>query len=313
MKVRPEEKIWGGMQHNAGVLSRAEPPPPQSYIMAALEMAKIKKVVLSLITVLTGYLCAVKTSCDFPFLLALLGGSALSLSGAAAMNQWIERERDKKMERTRSRPIPSGRILPTEAAVIGSLLLGSGLCVLLLKTNLLTAVLAAGGAFVYVVIYPILKSRSVLATHAGAICGAIPPLMGWTAATDSVSGAGAAMFVILFIWQIPHFMAESSLFREDFQRGEYRNLPVMDPAGTATGNVIIFHIIALFPAIHLLITHGIIGTTGFLLSSVSGAVFLVVGILFQAKKTRGAAQFLFRYSIFYLSLLLLIIIVSVLV
>lgn len=313
MKIKPEEKIWEGGSETAGPAQRLEPPPPQPYLLAVLELTKIKKVILSLITVLAGYLCAMKTGYEPNGLAELLVGSGLSLAGAAALNQWIERERDKLMERTRTRPVPSGKILPLEAAAIGAILLASGLATLAMKTNFLTAALAAGGALFYVVIYPVMKSRSIMATHAGAVCGAIPPLMGWTAATGSVSGPGAALFAILFLWQIPHFMAESSLFREDFMRGGYRNLPVIDPTGLATSNIIIFHIICLFPACRALEKYGVIGVAGLAASFVACAVFLVVALAFRARKTRGSAALLFRSSIACLSILLAVTILSSLI
>ena len=152
-------------------------------------------------------------------------GSALMACGAAALNQLIEREHDAKMRRTEGRPLPSGRLQPDTVLLFGGFSSMAGLIYLAFGVNLLTSLLGAATLVTYVFVYTPLKRVTWLNTTVGAIPGALPPLMGWTAATGELAGAGWALFAILFFWQIPHFLAIAWMYREDYARAEIPMLP----------------------------------------------------------------------------------------
>jgi protoheme IX farnesyltransferase len=150
--------------------------------------------------------------------IALLLGTTLVVAAANALNNFLEREVDARMRRTRDRPLPSGRLEPWVAVAVGLVLPALALPALALYTNPLTAALAALALFTYVVVYTPMKQRSSLALFVGAVPGAIPPLMGWTAATGTLDAGGLALFALLFCWQLPHFLAISLYLEQDYVR-----------------------------------------------------------------------------------------------
>ncbi len=164
----------------------------------------------------------------------LLPGIALASAGAGALNHWAERDRDARMRRTRSRPLPSGRLSPGAALWLGIGLAGAGGVLLALLVNPLTATLAMASVVLYLAVYTPLKSRSTWNTLVGTVPGALPALCGWTAATGAIGWRGAATFAILAAWQMPHALAIAWIHREDYERGGFRMLPSADPSGLAT-------------------------------------------------------------------------------
>ncbi|HEY4641955.1 MAG TPA: heme o synthase, partial [Thermoanaerobaculia bacterium] len=204
-----------------------------------LELSKSRIVMMVLITTAAGYLFAAQ-HVDWMLLLNTLLGTALVAAGTNALNQYVERDHDAKMRRTRLRPLPDGRIAPRAAlifsisiSIIGTLYLG-------LAVNWLTAALGAFTLTTYIFIYTPLKRVSTICTLIGAIPGAIPPLMGWTAATGVLGTGGWIVFGILFFWQLPHFMAISWMYRDDYARGGFAMLAVRDDDGATTARHAVF-------------------------------------------------------------------------
>ena len=210
-------------------------------------LIKARLTSLVLITTLVGFYCGSTSPVDYWVMLHALLGTALVAWGAAALNQWLEREPDSRMRRTENRPIPSGRLTPDAVLIIGALLSILGLLDLLFWVNKLTAFLGAITLASYLFIYTPLKKVTTLNTLIGAVPGAIPPLMGWTAARNEMSAAGWSLFAILFIWQLPHFMAIAWLYREDYARGGFKMLPIADPDGSKTAAQAVLHSIGLIP------------------------------------------------------------------
>jgi protoheme IX farnesyltransferase len=256
------------------------------------------------ITAAVGYYVASHGAFDWKAFLHLMGGTLLSSAGAAAFNMLVERRLDAKMDRTKSRPLAAGRMAPAEAAVFGSVLCVVGLTWLAIGTNLLTAGLSAATMFSYLALYTPLKTKSSVCTLVGAIPGALPPVMGWAAARGSVEIGGWILFLILFFWQLPHFLALAWMYREDYARGGFPMLPVEEPTGASTGRQVVLQTLALL--VVSLLPYGFqMAGDGYLVASlVLGAAFLGFGVAFAAERSRDRASRLFLASITYLPLLL---------
>jgi protoheme IX farnesyltransferase len=256
------------------------------------------------ITAAVGYYVASHGVFDWKTFLHLMGGTLLSSAGAAAFNMIVERKLDARMDRTKSRPLAAGRLAPAEAVVFGSLLCVVGLTWLAIGTNLLTAGLSAATMFSYLALYTPLKTKSSVCTLVGAIPGALPPVMGWAAARGSVEIGGWILFLILFFWQLPHFLALAWMYREDYARGGFPMLPVEEPTGASTGRQVVLQTLALL--VVSLLPYGFqMAGDGYLVASlVLGAGFLGFGVAFAAERSRDRASRLFLASITYLPLLL---------
>lgn len=268
------------------------------------ELFKSRLTTLVLLTTAVGFHLGARGRMNFGLLFHTLCGTALVAAGAAALNQWLEREHDARMTRTEDRPLPSGRMQPDTALIIGGVATAAGLIHLALLVNLLTSVIGAITSISYLFIYTPLKRVTPLNTVIGAIPGALPPLMGWTASRGYVSAEGWSLFAILFFWQLPHFLAIAWLYREDYAKGGFMMLPVVDPQGTRTGRQAVSHTlglltISLFPVL-LGLTGGLYLAGALLL----GGVFLAAAIRFARHLSRPSARQLFLVSIIYLPLLL---------
>jgi protoheme IX farnesyltransferase len=194
------------------------------------ELTKPRLSLMSVATVVLGYLAA-GPRIELVLFFALTGGTTLAAFGAAALNQWWERDADARMERTANRPLAAGRIGSMAGLAYGLTLALAGCGLLLWKVDLLVASLTALTVVLYVLAYTPLKRVTPLATEIGAIPGALPPLIGWLAAGAGFSTMGWVLFAILFAWQLPHFMAISWMCREDYERGGFAMLAVRDPSG----------------------------------------------------------------------------------
>jgi heme o synthase len=237
--------------------------------------------------------------------LAVLG-TGLAAGGAAALNQVLEVDRDAKMERTRGRPLPTGRISRLHALVLGILMALAGLGILNELVNSLTAALGLANLVIYLGLYTPLKPRTSLNTLVGAVCGALPPVMGWTAAANELTVGAALLATILFVWQIPHFLSLAWLCRDDFARAGYRMLPVIDPTGRLTCLNIVMYSLALLPLGVAVSLHGM---TGYLFGAASLALgfgLFLLALRLLATKTRTNARRVFLASIAYLPLLLIL-------
>ena len=231
-------------------------------------------------------------------------GTALASCGSAVLNHVVERDVDGLMERTRHRPLPTGRIKPQAALSFGFLLLLSGVFFLLFTVGLLTAFLALLSAFLYVVVYTPMKRHNWLNTSLGAVPGALPPVGGWTAATGTIDPGAVVLFLILFAWQHPHFYAIAWMFRDDYRRGGLKMLPVVEPDGTSTCWQVVGYSILLLIFSTLPSFMGLTGSFYLAGSIVLGALLLVSGLAFGITRSMPAARRLLKASVFYLPLLL---------
>jgi len=274
-----------------------------------LELSKSRIVLMVLITASAGYLFAAHRVEPLLMLHALLG-TALVAAGTNALNQYVEREHDAKMHRTRTRPLPGGRISPRAALLFSSGIAVLGTLYLGLTVNWLTAALGAFTLTSYIFVYTPLKRISTINTIIGAIPGAIPPLMGWTAATNHIGLGGWIIFGILFLWQLPHFMAISWLHREDYARGGFAMLSVRDQDGAAVARQAIYYTLALLPVSIAPALFGMTGTVYLIGSILAGAALLASTIRFFFDRGTKNARGLFMISNLYLLTVMLLLVVN---
>ncbi len=270
-----------------------------------LELSKSRIVLMVLITTAAGYAIGAR---DFSTLALIntLVGTALVAAGTNALNQYVERDLDAKMNRTRRRPLPAGAITPraallfsTAIAIIGTLYLG-------LAVNWLTAFLGAFTLTSYIFVYTPLKRVSTVCTIIGAVPGAIPPLMGWTAATGALGLGGWIAFAVLFFWQLPHFMAISWIYREDYGRGGFQMLSVNDVEGRRVGREAVLYSIALLLVSVAPSFAGMAGVTYLIVSAAASAAMLVASIRFLNERTTKKARTLFMSSNIYLLIMMVL-------
>jgi protoheme IX farnesyltransferase len=230
-------------------------------------------------------------------------GTALVAGGASALNQFWEHDTDRRMRRTRMRPLPDSRLAPQDALWFGVLLAAAGTAELVLFVNVLTAAVAAVTLISYVLIYTPLKRRTSFSTIVGAIPGALPAMIGWTAATNSLSAAGWVLFGIVFMWQMPHFLALAWMFREDYANAGFPLLPVLQPDGRTTGRQAVLYSAGLLPVSLLPMAVGL-STAYYLAGAITlGAILFVLSLEFASSRSMGAAARLFYGTILYLPLL----------
>jgi len=264
-----------------------------------LALSKSRIVMMVLITAAAGYFFGAQ-HVDWMLLLNTLLGTALVAAGTNALNQYIERDHDAKMRRTRLRPLPDGRISPRAALVFSVAISILGTLYLGLAVNWLTAGLGAFTLITYIFIYTPLKRVSTICTLIGAIPGAIPPLMGWTAATGVLGTGGWIIFAILFFWQLPHFMAISWMYRDDYARGGFAMLAVRDDDGVATAGHAVFYSFALFIVSALPSFFGLATYVYLAGAIVAGSALTFVSFAFLASRTPIRARRLFMASNIYL-------------
>ena len=240
---------------------------------------------------------------NVPIMIAAVAGTALVAGGAAALNQVYERDTDALMRRTRMRPLPDGRVPAADARIFGLLLSVAGLALLFARTNVLAAALALATLVVYLIIYTPMKRRSPIATLVGAVPGALPPLIGWVASNGRLSLGGGALFLIVFLWQIPHFMAIAWLYREDYGKAGFPMLPVIEPDGRRTGRQAVLYAAALVPVSLIPTIVGLSGIAYAAVAVVLGAALLALAAGFAATRSEQSARRLFLASIAYLPLI----------
>jgi len=274
-----------------------------------LQMTRPRIGVMALFTVAVGFLLASSPDVRIGLLLHTLIGTGLVASGASALNQWLERKTDARMKRTADRPLPSGRVYPIEALLFGSLLGIVGITYLALMLPGPAAAIVAAITFIsYVGVYTPLKPYSVWNTVVGAVPGALPPVIGWCAARETVGIEAVALFLIMFVWQLPHFFAIAWLYRDDYAAGGLRMLPAVDPTGRLTAKAMIGGCLLLLP---VTMVPSMVGLTGpFYLA---GAIFLSVcflncAIQFRKATTRTNARHVLRSSLFYLTGIMLLLV-----
>ncbi|OGQ92051.1 MAG: protoheme IX farnesyltransferase [Deltaproteobacteria bacterium RIFOXYA2_FULL_55_11] len=271
-----------------------------------LELTKPRVSLMVLVTMFVGFYLGSEHGAGYLRLIETLIGTALAAGGTLALNQFLERRADALMARTRHRPLPDGRMQPTEALLFGVGLVAAGLLILALTVNALSALVTASIVGSYLFIYTPLKQRSSLCGVVGAVPGALPPVIGWTAATGGLSIEAWVLFAIMFFWQIPHTLAIARLYRDDFAKAGIQFLPVIESDGWTTGRQIITHSLALLVVSLLPTLLGLAGTVYFLAALLLGSGFLWYGIGLAISQSLAAARRLLLASLIYLPLLLVV-------
>ncbi len=268
------------------------------------DLFKARLTTLVLLTTLVGFYLGTRGSMDYWLMLHALLGTGMLAAGAAALNQLIEREHDAKMERTETRPLPSGRLTPATVLIVGGAISAGGMIYLAFAVNYLTSLLGAVTLLSYLFVYTPLKRITPFNTIIGAVPGALPPLMGWTAVRGEISAGGWALFAILFFWQLPHFLAIAWIYRDEYAKAGYAMLPMVDATGQKTGRQAVSHTLGLLTMSLFPVVLGLVGSMYCIASLVLGFAFLGLAIHFASKLTERSARLLFFASIIYLPLML---------
>lgn len=276
------------------------------------QLTKARLSALVLVTTAVGFVLASAgpAPINWPAMLWTILGTALCAGCASALNQVWEIKRDARMHRTLQRPLPSGRMSALHAFLAAILMGYAGLCMLALGANLFAAGLALLTILLYVFAYTPLKPRTSLNTLVGAVCGAIPPMIGWVAAAGHLAGGAWILGAILFVWQIPHFFALAWLYREDYQRGGFAMLPVLDRDGRITTQVVVLTSLLLIP-LGLLAT--LLNVAGFVAAAgslVLGLWLLILCLRLHFNRSDANARRVFIASIIYLPLLLALMVID---
>jgi heme o synthase len=303
--VKPAvEMPIGSLAAAETVVGRTSPATIQKRRTADfLTLTKPRLNLLVLITTLGGLYLAVPEGVALLTLAHTLIGTAFVAGGAAALNQVLERDTDSLMRRTRMRPLPDGRLQPGEGLGFGLVLSVLGLIELGMGVNIVAAFVAAVTLGSYLLLYTPLKRRTWLSTLIGAFPGALPPVIGWTAATGHISFPALALFGIVFLWQIPHFLAIAWLYREDYARAGIPLLPVVEPDGRSTGRQALLYAAALVPVSVSPAFVGLANGPYVAIASVLSLALLVLTAWFAHERSTASARRLFLASITYLPLL----------
>lgn len=275
------------------------------------DLAELTKVRITLMVVITagiGYLLGMRGSASLSSgwltAVAALAGTALACMGASTLNQVYERDTDGRMHRTRHRPIPAGRVSMRRALLLGLVLGALGVGLLALLTTAAAAAVATATIFSYVLIYTPMKRLHSTSLIVGAVPGALPPVIGYAAATGQLGLAGWLVFAIMFIWQVPHFLAIAWLYREDYARGGFPMLPVTDPSGRVTFAQMLLWCLLLIPVSLLPTVHGYSGATYAAVAMACGLGFMACAVLLVLRRERLHARLTFFASLIYLPLVL---------
>jgi len=277
---------------------------------AYLELTKPRITFLIVLTSAAGFGLASRSAVDYVALLSALFGIALLSSGIATLNQYAERDLDALMRRTANRPLPSGKVAPWEALAFGAGLTIAAEIYLLVLVNPLTALLGLTVIAGYLFGYTPLKTRSSLSTIVGAFPGAVPPLIGWSAATGTLSIEAWVLFAILFLWQFPHFLAIAWMYREDYSRAGILMLPVVEPDGRVTAQQIVVYTLMLVPVSLLPTVLGLSGRVYFFGALILGLLFLYSSVRAAFSMSRQQARQLLLASVLYLPLLFILMVAN---
>jgi protoheme IX farnesyltransferase len=265
-----------------------------------LELTKPRITSMVVFTALVGFVTASPGSPWSALLAWALAGTGLVAAGASVLNQVMERDTDALMLRTRDRPLPSGRVRPAEARAFGALLTVAGLAGLFWLCGPLAAAVAFATWASYLFLYTPLKRRTPLATLVGAVPGALPPVIGWAAARGSLDAGAFILFAILFLWQVPHFLAIAWLYRDDYARAGFPMLPVLDREGTFTSRQAVVHSLALLIVSLAPAAAGLAGPAYLAGAIVLGAALIVFALRLARARDLVAARALFLASVLYL-------------
>jgi protoheme IX farnesyltransferase len=298
------------LRTSAVSVAERSPLSVRERVAAYAELTKPRITFLIVLTSAAGFALASPGSIDYLALLRSLLGIALLSSGIATLNQYAERELDGLMRRTANRPLPAGRLAPWEALAFGAAITIVAEIYLLILVNPLSAVLGLTVIAGYLFAYTPLKTRTSLSTLVGAFPGAVPPLIGWTAARGSLSLEGWILFAILFLWQFPHFLAIAWMYREDYSRAGILMLPVVEPDGRVTAQQIVVYTLMLLPVSLLPTVMGMSGKVYFVGAIVLGLLFLYSSLRAAFSMSRQQARRLLLASVLYLPLLFILMVLN---
>ena len=279
-------------------------------LLAYVELTKPRIAFLLVLTSAAGFYLATKESFNTILFINSMIGITLLAFGVATLNQWVERDIDPLMERTEKRPLPSKRVTPTEALVFGLVQCAVAEAYLFFLVNGLTAVLGLVVIVGYVLVYTPLKTRTSASTAIGAIPGALPPLMGWTAAANEITLGAWALFAMQFLWQFPHFFAIAWMYRDQYKKAGILMLPVVEPSGALTFRQIILFTIMLVPVSIAPFIFGISGTVFLVGAILLGLWFLYAGVRSALDRSNERARTLLLVSVIYLPLLFILMVAN---
>ncbi|MBU0676581.1 MAG: heme o synthase [Verrucomicrobia bacterium] len=271
-------------------------------ISAYIELTKPRILLMVLVTTALGFFLGAQGEGDLALLAWTLFGTGLSVGGSGALNQYLERDTDAVMERTKGRPLPSGVLLPFHALAFGTLAVLTGVLVLLWRVNLLTAFLVLLAAFLYVLVYTPMKKLTWFHTSVGAIPGAIPPMAGFASAAGSLDVGAWILFGVLFTWQHPHFYSIAWMLRDDYAKASVRVLPLVDPTGNRTRRQVALHLLVLLVLSVLPSVLGLSGAVYLVGTALLGCWMLWVGYGFIKETNHHSARRLLKASVLYLPL-----------
>jgi len=290
--------------------AQAEQRPTRRRVVDFLSLTRPRVVLMVLVTTFVGFSLGSQGAPDWFRLLKTLFGMALAAGGTAALNQYLERDVDRKMARTRLRPLPDGRLKPPEALAFGVAITACGLLALTLLVDPLSGLITAISVVSYLFLYTPLKRKSPLCTLIGAIPGALPPVAGWAATRGELGIEAWVLCAILFLWQIPHSLAIAWLYRNDYAQAGFRLLSVIDPDGRSMGRPIVSHCLALLIVGILPTVIGLTGSVYFVAAFVLGIAFLGCGVALAVSRSAKAARRLLHASLVYLPVLLLMMVLD---
>ena len=275
-----------------------------------IDLMKPNILIMVLITTILGYFLGADGKILWNNLTWMLIGTTFSAGGAGVLNQYLERDQDKIMNRTCNRPIPSGKISPQNALIFGIITVIVGTIVLVVKINLLTGILSILTAFMYVLIYTPMKRVTWLNTSLGSIPGALPPVGGWAVATNSIDSGAWILFAILYLWQHPHFFAIAWMCKDDYEKAGFKMLPVIEPDGNRTIRQILWHLSLLFPISLLPVLIGMNGNIYLYGVLIITLYYFLSAFPMLYKKSYKNASRILKASVFYLPALMIIIIID---
>ena len=279
-------------------------------ISAYFELTKPRIALMLVLTAAAGFYVASAGSFDWPLFVNAMVGIGLLAFGVATLNQYLERRTDTLMTRTAGRPLPSGRLMPNEALVFGVLQCAVAEVYLAFLVNLLTATLGIVVILGYVLVYTPLKTRSSASTAIGAIPGAMPPLMGWTAATGEITLGAWALFVIQFLWQFPHFLAIAWMYRKQYAKAGILMLPVLEPEGRITARQIVSFAFMLLVVSLAPFFLGFASQVYLFAAAVLSLWFFIESVRFARHRTDVLARRLLLASVVYLPILFLVLVLT---
>lgn len=290
--------------------SPTDPLSLRERVAAYSELTKPRITFLIVLTAAAGFALATKGRIDYLRMVSAMIGIGLLSSGIATLNQYMERDLDALMRRTADRPLPSGKVSPWEALVFGTGLTVLAELYLAVLINPLTALLGLTVIAGYLFAYTPLKTKTSLSTLVGAFPGAVPPLIGWTAARGELSIEAWVLFAILFLWQFPHFLAIAWMYREDYARAGILMLPVVEPDGKITGQQIVIYTLMLLPVSLLPTVLGVSGKAYFVGAIMLGLVFLYSSVRAAFSQSRQEARRLLLASVIYLPILFILMVLN---